>query len=215
MKNLTLKERIFFGLICNEKRVYHHWYSRFLLAQVDIDRIQRVVERTRNWFHWLDEWSEEGKALDYKAEIALHRGEPLTARNLFHEAAGCYHVGQHFFYFDDLKKDVAMNEIWRLYDRALSLYHPDERPKRIEIPFRETVIPGYLRLQHGHARPLIILINGMDNLKEVEQHHWSELLVEAGFNTFVFDGPGQGEMGYSLKMIPDYETSVTEILNWL
>jgi len=125
MRNLTLKERIFFGLICNEKRVYHHWYSRFLLARVDIDRIQRVVARTRNWFHWLDEWSEEGKALDYKAENALHQGDLLTARNLFHAAAGCYHVGQHFFY--DLKKDMAMSEIWRLYDRAVSLYNPNER----------------------------------------------------------------------------------------
>lgn len=214
MKNLSLKERIFFGLICNEKRVYHHWYSRFLLAQVNIDRIQRVVARTQNWFHWLDEWSEEGKALDHKAENSLQQGDLLTARNLFHASAGCYHVGQHFFYFDELKKDLAMHEIRRLYERAISLNNPEDRPRRIEIPFRETVIPGYLRLQQEYKRPLIILINGMDNVKEVEQHYWSELLVEAGFNTFVFDGPGQGEMGYSMKMIPDYEKSVTEILNW-
>lgn len=53
MEQPTLKERAFFGLICNEKRVYHHWYSRFLSAQVDTIRIYSVVKRTGNWFHWL------------------------------------------------------------------------------------------------------------------------------------------------------------------
>lgn len=214
MKKITLKERIFFGVVCNEKRVYHHWYSRFLLAQVDIDRIRRVVKRIRNWFQWLEEWSIEGRQLNEKAEIALAEGNILTARNLFHEAAGCYHIGQHFYYFDEQAKNKALHEIWRLYRKAISLYHSSERPLRVEIPFRNTVIPGYLKLQKVKGRPLIILINGMDNIKEIEQHFWAGLLLEAGFNTFVFDGPGQGEMHYSMKMIPDYEKSVVAIIDW-
>ena len=144
----------------------------------------------------------------------MSEGNYFTARNLFHEAAGCYHVGQHFFYFDEEKKNIAMHEIWRLYEKAISLYKDSERPERIEIPFRGTVIPGYLRLQKEKKRQLIIFINGMDNIKEIEQHYWTNLFVEAGFNTFVFDGPGQGEMGYTMKMIPDYEKSVIEIINW-
>jgi dienelactone hydrolase len=214
MKKISIKERIFFGLVCNETRVYHHWYSRFLLAQVDIDRIRRVVKRTRNWFHWLDEWSNEGAQVKATAEKALSEGNLVTARNLFHEAAGCYHIGQHFYYFDERKKKEAIYEIWRLYEKAISLYKISEQPVRVEIPFRDTVIPGYLRLQKEKERPLIILINGMDNIKEIEQHYWANLFVEAGFNTFVFDGPGQGEMQYSMKMIPDYEKCVITILDW-
>ncbi len=214
MKKMSLKERIFFGFVCNEKRVYQHWYSRFLLAHVELDRIKRVVKRIRNWFHWLEEWSKEGALLSAKAEKALSEGNVLTARNLFHEAAGCYHIGQHFFYFDEEGKHVAMQEIWRLYRKAISLYHTSERPLRVKIPFRDTVIPGYLRLQKEKGRPLIILINGMDNIKEIEQHHWAGLFTEAGFNTFVFDGPGQGEMHYSMKMIPDYENAVIAIIDW-
>lgn len=203
MKKTSLKEKIFFGLVCNEQRVYRHWYSRFLLAQVDIDRIHRVVKRTRNWFHWLDEWSKEGVHLNSMAEKALSEGNILTARNLFHEAAGCYHIGQHFFYFDDEKKTRAMHEIWRIYKQAIALYPDSEQPERLEIPFRDTVIPGYLRLQEEKDRPLIILINGMDNIKEIEQHYWANLFVEAGLNTFVFDGPGQGEK--ELVYYPDGE----------
>jgi dienelactone hydrolase len=214
MKKISIQERIFFGFVCNEKRVYHHWYSRFLLAQVEFDRIKRVVKRIRNWFHWLAEWSKEGIHLETKAETALAEGNVLSARNLFHEAAGCYHIGQHFFYFDEEGKKKALQEIGRLYRKAISLYPASDKPERVEIPFRDTVIPGYLRLQQKKDRPLIIFINGMDNIKEIEQHFWAGLFVEAGFNTFVFDGPGQGEMQYSMKMIPDYETSVITIIDW-
>ena len=214
MKRISLKERIFFGFVCSEKRVYHHWYSRFLLAQVDLDRIRRVVRRIRNWFHWLEEWSREGAHLSAIAEKALSEGNINTARNLYHEAAGCYHIGQHFFYFDEEKKNEANLEIRRLYKKAISLHESSEQPERVEIPFRNTVIPGYLRLQKEKNRPLIILINGMDNIKEIEQHYWANLFVEAGFNTYVFDGPGQGEMHSSMKMIPDYENAVIAIIDW-
>lgn len=215
MEKLDIKERVFYRFICNEKRVYHHWYSRFLLAQVDIDRIFKVVKRVKNWFHWLEEWSREGEKVTFLAEKALSEGNIITARNMFHEAAGCYHVGQHFFYLNEEMKDKAMSEIWKLYGKAISLYDQKYRPIRIEIPYEDTVIPGYIRLQKEKCKPLIIFINGMDNLKEIEQHYWSELFTRAGFNTLVFDGPGQGEMRYSMKMLPDYEKSVIAIIDWL
>lgn len=91
-------------------------------------------------------------------------------------------------------KDKAMSEIWKLYGKAITLYNDHYRPIRFEIPFRDTIIPGYVRLQKEINRPIIIFINGMDNIKEIEQHYWSELFTRAGFNTLVFDGPGQGEM---------------------
>jgi len=39
-------------------------------------------------------------------------------------------------------------------------------------------------------------------------------LVEAGFNVFAFDGPGQGEMWKNMKMIPDYEKTISTIIDW-
>ena len=54
----------------------------------------------------------------------------------------------------------------------------------------------------------------MDNLKEVENHLWSRLLSEQGFNVYTFDGPGQGEMWQSMKYSPDYYKSVSAIIDW-
>jgi hypothetical protein len=54
----------------------------------------------------------------------------------------------------------------------------------------------------------------MDNLKEIELHHYGTLFIAAGFNTFAFDGPSQGEMWRYMKFIPDYEEAVSTIINW-
>jgi hypothetical protein len=45
----------------------------------------------------------------------------------------------------------------------------------------------------------------MDNSKEIELHHYEGLLTSAGFNTFAFDGPGQGEMWNDMKFIDGFE----------
>jgi alpha-beta hydrolase superfamily lysophospholipase len=215
MRKLSMKEKIFYGLICSERRVYEHWYTRFLLAGVNLERIRRVVRRTRSWYHWCAEWRREGDNLERLGHEALENGHTTTARDLLHEAAGCYHVGQHFFYIDPGQKAAALKKIWEIYPRAIVFEDEPVRPIRIDVPFHQTVIPGYLKIQPIPERPLIICINGMDNLKEIEQHSISSMFYEAGFNTLTFDGPGQGEMWSSMKMIPDYETAVTALIDWL
>ena len=214
MDKLSIKERIVFGFIFNEKRVYQHWYTRFLACGVDLDRIRRVVARIENWYGWCSEWSKEGELLENLAQEALSKGNTYSARCLFHEAAGCFHVGQHFFYIDPNQKNNAQERVRENYKKALGLYEENQKPLRIEIPFREKVLPGYLWIAHQHKRPLIIFINGMDNLKEVENHHWGNLLCSVGFNVYTFDGPGQGEMWKDMKFISDYETVVSAIIDW-
>jgi dienelactone hydrolase len=214
MENLSIKERIFYGWVCNEQRVYKYWYRRYLNAGVDLDRIRRVVARIKNWYAWCSEWSREGELLENLAEDALSKGNTYSARVFFHQAAGCFHIGQHFFYIDPDQKTRAEERLRTEYERAIALYDDAERPIRIEMPFRGTLIPGYLRLTDQPMRPLVIFINGMDNLKEIELHHYGTLLTAAGYNTFAFDGPGQGEMWRDMKFIPDYEKAVSAIIDW-
>jgi alpha-beta hydrolase superfamily lysophospholipase len=203
-----------YRFILDENRVYKHWYGRFLLCGVDLDRIRRVVKRIRNFYEWCGEWSKEGREVEKLAENALSNGNTLTARRLFHEAAGCFHVGQHVNFFDVKRKTEAQERVRENYRRAIELYDEEQRPIRIEIAFRGTVIPGYLRLVRKRSRPLVILINGGDNVKEVENHYLGSLLLDAGLASFAFDGPGQGEMWKNMKMIPDYEKAVSAIIDW-
>ena len=41
------------------------------------------------------------------------------------------------------------------------------------------------------------------------------MLFDAGSNAVAFDGPGQGEMWKSMKMIPEYHEAVSAIIDWL
>ena len=214
MEKLSVKERIIYRFILSEKRVYRHWYTRFLICGVNLARIRRVVSRIKNFYGWCVEWVKEGETLYEMAEKALAQGNTYTARALFHEAAGCFHIGQHIYFIGLEQKEDAQEKARQSYRRAVELYDEEKRPIRIEIPFRGTVIPGYLRLAGQPNRPLIIYINGLDNIKEVENHYMGSLLMEAGFNCFSFDGPGQGEMWKNMKMIPDYEKAVSTIIDW-
>jgi len=179
-----------------------------------LDRIRRVVARVSNWFEWCSEWSKEGEALERLAKEALSKGNSYTARCLLHQAAGCFHIGQHFFYIDYEQKNRSQEKVRICYRQALELCGDQKKPARIEIHFRGTLIPGYLRKAEQRNRPLIILVNGMDNLKEVENHFWGEMLANAGFNVYTFDGPGQGEMWKDMKFISDYESVVSAIIDW-
>jgi alpha-beta hydrolase superfamily lysophospholipase len=214
MEKLSVKEKVIYGFILSERLVYKHWYTRFLICGVDLARIRRVVSRIKNFYGWCREWSKEGESLLKLAENALSNGNTYTARSLFHEAAGCFHIGQHIYFIDLEQKEKAQENARQSYKRAIELYDEEKRPIRLEIPFRGTVILGYLRLAVQPNRPLVIHINGLDNIKEVENHYMGNLLVEAGFNFFSFDGPGQGEMRKNMKMIPDYENVVSAIIDW-
>ena len=214
MEKLSVKEKVFYRFILSEKLVYKHWYTRFLICGVDLARIRRVVSRIKNFYGWCAEWAKEGEILYKMAEDALLNGDTYTARNLFHEAAGCFHIGQHIYFIDLEQKEKAQENARQSYKRAIQLYDEEKRPIRLEIPFRGNVIPAYLRLAVQLNRPLIIHISGLDNIKEVENHYMGSLLVEAGFNSFTFDGPGQGEMWKNMKMIPDYEKVITAIIDW-
>jgi len=214
MERLSAKERIFYRFILSEKLVYKHWYTRFLICGVNLARIWRVVSRIKNFYGWCTEWAKEGEMLYEMAENALSNRDTYIARCLFHEAAGCFHIGQHIYFIDLEQKEKTQEKARQSYKRAIALYDEEQRPIRLEIPFRDTMIPGYLRLALQPSRPLIIHISGLDNIKEIENHYMGSQLVDAGFNFFTFDGPGQGEMRQHMKMIPDYENAVSAIIDW-
>ena len=148
-------------------------------------QLVRVVQRLEK----------EGNHLKQLAEDALTRKETFAAKSLFREAAGCYHIGQHIFYIDYEQKNRVQKKVREMYEKAIALYRDDRRPTKVKSPFRGVTIPGYVWRAQQRKRPLVILINGMDNLKETEQHHFARMLSESGFNIVTFDGPGQVRCG--------------------
>lgn len=214
MVKLSLKEKFAFNFVMGEK-IYQRWYGRFLSFGVDYWRLKRVIERIENWMQWCTEWAKEGDYLYHKAEDAFREGSRIKAKALFHEAAACYHIGQHIFFIDSLQKETSQEKARLSYKKAISLYDEKDKPIRMDIPFKGIKIPGYLRLTDIPGRPLIIFVNGMDNIKEAEGHAQGTIFSQNGFNFFTFDGPGQGELWKSLKFdAREYHIAVSAIIDW-
>lgn len=214
MVKLSVKEKFAFQFVMGEK-IYQRWYARFLSFGIDYGRLKRVIGRITGWMQWCAEWTREGDYLFQKAEEALREGSETKARALFHEATACYHIGQHIFFIDSQQKETSQEKARRSYKRAIGLYAEGERPIRIDIPFQGTQIPGYLRLADTPNRPLIIFVNGMDNIKEAEGHAQGNIFRQNGFNFFTFDGLGQGELWKSLKFdSKQYHIAVSAIIDW-
>ncbi len=214
MAKLTLKEKIAFRFIFNKTRVYQRWFGRFFVFGMDYGRLNRVVDRIPTWFEWCSEWSKEGDQVENLAIQALERGHLVSAVSLFHQAVACYHIGQHIFFIDPEQKEKAQAKARQCYRRAIDQYPEEARPIRVEIPFEDTVIPGYLRRTSRPGQPLLIYVNGMDNIKEAENHFFGNQMILNGLNFFGFDGPGQGEMWKSKKFMLDYEKVVSTIIDW-
>lgn len=214
MIELTKQEAYLFSEVLNEE-VYQLWYARFLSFGTDYGRLKRVVAKVPNWLEWCKVWSAEGEKLNEMAEDALSKGHRYQAKALFHSAAGSFHIGQHIFFIDEDQKQAAQQKVRQSYCKALSLYSEQQVPIRIFIPYQNTYIPGYLRLAEKSDQPLVIFVNGMDNLKEVEGHAQGNLFQQQGFNFFTFDGPGQGEMWDEMKFdANEYHKAVSAIIDW-
>ena len=212
---MKLGERIFARMISMQKIIPTIEYSRFAMCGVDASRTERVVKRVKNYFDWNKQWSKEGLEVEQLAENAERERNIFLARRLFHEAAGCYHVGSFINFYDVVQKIESQDSVRRCYARAISLYEEQDRPIRVEVPFRGAEIPGYLMRADRPGAPLIIFVNVLNNLKEVENHFFAQEFLKAGFNVFSFDGPGQGEMHRSMRLIPDYEQAIIAIIDWL
>jgi len=207
-------ERVYARMVSMQKIITTTDYNRFSICGVDPARSERVVKRVKNYFDWNEEWNKEGQELEKLAEEAKNQGNLYLARQLFHSAAGCYHIGAFINYYDVEEKIEAQNFARKCYEKAIALYDEQERPIRIEIPFRGVEIPGYLMLVNQPDQPLIIFVNVLNNIKEVENHFFAQDFLKAGFNIFSFDGPGQGEMHQEMRLVPDYEQAIHAIIDW-
>jgi esterase/lipase len=214
LPSMKFWEKLFARMISMQKVIGTTEINRFSYCGVDAARSERVVKRVKNYFDWCNEWTKEGKELKELAKNAEREGNIFLARQLYHSAAGCYHIGNYLNYYDVEEKIEAQKLARECYKKAIALYDEKERPIKIDIHFQGVEIPGYLMLSGQPNKPLIIFVNVLNNLKEVENHLFAQDFLKAGFNIFNFDGPGQGEMHQKMLLVPDYEKSIHAIIDW-
>jgi dipeptidyl aminopeptidase/acylaminoacyl peptidase len=74
--------------------------------------------------------------------------------------------------------------------------HSDHVVERVEVPFGDTSLPGWLHIPPGHdgsRLPCVVVVDGMDGFKEAMVSLYGDRLLSRGLAVLAVDGPGQGE----------------------
>ena len=185
---------------------------RLLAEGIPYRDISDVKARTNEFKDWCRCWSELGQEAERLGDAALERGFITTAAEEFRRASLAYFFGQFLFWHDPETKQIAYFECVRTFRRAVALIDPPIIP--VDIPFRGITMPGFLRLPRGATEPpCVLLLDGLDTTKE-EHFALSSICAQRGLAVLTFDGPGQGETFYKLKMSPGYEDAVRAAMDF-
>ncbi len=190
-----------------------NWAPRFIAQGVDYNDFVRTTERVQTWDRWCLEWCATGDSHLALADQALENKRTISAGEAYISAALSYHFGKFLFqdHYDEYTS--AGQKSIDAFARGLKLLDPSA--ERVEIPLEGEAMVGTLRLPPGASHPpLVILLPGLDSTKE-EFFYWEDVFLRRGLATLSLEGPGQGECGYTLPILPDYEAAISTAMDWL
>lgn len=184
----------------------------------DVGEILSVVHRTPDGAdkQWAEGFAELARRVERLALEAHEAGNHTSARDAYLRAATYYAAqleAQQYYAADQFLRETFVNHR-RCWDAFADLTTPSLQ--RLNIGYEDTTMPGYFLSVDGTARPTVVLVNGSDgSLTWV----WQEMQAayRHGFNSLVFDGPGQQSMLFErgIGFRPDFEQVITPIVDML
>jgi 2,6-dihydroxypseudooxynicotine hydrolase len=204
-------------LVATDERVQSaidNWAPRFIANGVDLNDFQRVTRRTERWDDWCREWSACAAVHERLGEEAEAERHYHSAGQHYFQAAIAYHFGKFLFVHRPDELRAAHDRAVRAYQRALPWFDWSGEP--VAIPYEGgTTLRGILRKPwHALRPPIVVLVPGLDSVKE-ELHAYGDDFLRRGMAVLALDGPGQGEMEFTLPMRFDYEVPVAYAIDYL
>jgi dipeptidyl aminopeptidase/acylaminoacyl peptidase len=187
--------------------------ARCVIRGIDLSDYKRLSENVATWDDWWDQWTAMGERYLGLADRYQAAGWQASAGAARVRAGIAFHFGKALAVEDDARyRDLTIRSVEAV---AAGLRLKDPTFERIEVPFDGHKVVGNLRRPRGTERsPLVLLIPGTESVKE-EFPYWEEEFLGRGMATLSMDGPGQGEVGFELRIRYDYEQAVTPLLDAL
>lgn len=173
--------------------------------------LDQVLGRIGGLESWADEWESLGRACEQGGRDALALGKPSQAADRFLTASAAYNFAQYVMFLDRGRKKQLHDACVRAYAQAAPHFEVPAVP--FEVPFRNRLIKGYLRVPPGDGpRPVVVIFNGTNAVKE-ELHWWADAYVARGMAVITFDGPGLGETFHRLTYVAEPRPVGVAIMN--
>ena len=186
---------------------------------VALEEMDRVCERLKLRQHepnaWFEEWGAMGALLEGKAIEAEKASRQHTAGD-YYLRAGNYLYNAERFLRPGPEKRTAGERAFRSYHAGIRLRHPNI--ERVEVPYEGTTLPAlFMKAAVTGRAPTVVIVNGMDNCKEMSIFFAGLEFARRGMHTLALDGPGQGETLRSrgIHSRYDYEVPGGAAYDWL
>ncbi|MGC1844135.1 MAG: hypothetical protein WA730_17375, partial [Pseudolabrys sp.] len=163
---------------------------------VALDEIDRVCESLRvrqsDPQAWREEWRAMGAQLESRADAALAKRRKITAGD-YYLRAGIYHYNAERFITPGPEKRAQGEKAYHCWHTGIRLREPSI--EFVEVPYEGTTLPALFMkaLTDGRPAPTVVVLNGMDNAKEMSIFFAGREFARRGINTLALDGPGMGE----------------------
>jgi dienelactone hydrolase len=186
---------------------------------VALEEIDRVCERLRVRQNepqaWQEEWRAMGALIETRAAAALAKGHKITAGD-YYLRAGIYHYNAERFIQPGPEKRAQGEIAYRCWHTGIRLREPSI--EFVEVPYQGTTLAAlFMQASTGKPAPTVVVVNGMDNAKEMSIFFAGREFARRGYNTLCLDGPGMGEMR-RMRGMPsryDYEVPGTAAFDYL
>ncbi len=165
---------------------------------------------------WQEEWEKMAIRVEERARRSLERGHRVSARESFLRASNYYRTALVSMLPDNPKFDLmgektraCMKEAGKLFDPPIEYF---------EIPFEDTVIPGYfLKPNNGtEKRKTLVMIGGGETFMEDNFFYIAPATIKRGYNFVTVDLPGQGMMPMEGQFFrPDTEVQMKPVLDYI
>jgi hypothetical protein len=168
---------------------------------------------------WYRAWLATADRVRGFAEQSVAKGHQTSAREAFLRASLTYYKNAAFF-LDGTSDPSRILPTWKAhrecFDEATSRFDPPV--EKVEIPYEDTTLPGYLFKvdDSGRSRPLLLLNNGSDSDAADMYLMGGAAALERGYHALSYDGPGQGAALFlqDLYFRPDWEKVVTPVVDF-
>ncbi|MFQ5879106.1 MAG: alpha/beta hydrolase [Dehalococcoidia bacterium] len=179
--------------------------------------VERVMQRLKGGDWTLKAYTTRAVEVERMACRAEEEGQRLTARDLYLRAGLLYGRAQYAIFRDDPIKSAYHGKLVECFQKVMAL---NSTPiERVEIPLDGSTVYAVLHLpaDTSHRVPAVLLVPGMDMVKE----EWTAIslrcFLERGMATLAIDGPGQGEtLLHGLKVTVDnYERAAQAAIDYL
>jgi 5-aminopentanamidase len=186
-----------------------HWLPRIIANGTDYADAEAALRDIRDWDDWPAAWERIGVRYVELAREAADAGHVFTAGDAWRRAALCYHWARFVHVREPL---AAAPNVATYFERGAAALTPPA--ERVHIPDDAEALVAYLRVPAQAAPPVVIMIPGLDSVKE-ELQATADYLLRRGLAVLAVDGPGQGEATGSLPIEPAYERVVRAAVDFL